>query len=197
MTTATASPETKNSDIEFIRAPYEDLLGTDLFFDDERHELCDTMWPHLEWLRRQTGRDLVIYKHRRTNLFVLAQILNHPRDGGPLILNEIDGLERAPSDLWPYSMAPSAMKQRLRDAREVYAEIAAYEAQKQAEDRQKREDSITERNGYTKHLRGKGMEVDARAYETGATPFAGTAMVGQDKIDEAKEEMKSLAKMTR
>lgn len=157
--------------MEITYDPHEDSCIHFLEMCDD-HEVMPE-WGWLRWLRREMeDPKLFVYRHRRTQRFMLCQWLYTPEETCRPVAQELEGFADGSSNGWPSDlMHPQVLKSRLtpsNDAVERYKKKLRDEEHKK---KSEKEDRAEVRKDMVKRLRSVGLEREAHNVSIGAVPI--------------------------
>lgn len=170
-------------DLKFSPTPEEITYATQgLIWEPEFHESLEES-DMCQALKRKYNRpNLLVYYHRQTCNFVIAEWIYRPWHPGPGLIIEVTAF--TPDD--PPSPAELDMMMRpgTEKAREVRANVWRMRKEKEEIDAE----TAVERQEAVKYLKKKGLEGEAAEMAMGVTPFCGVRE-GGDELAEIKSDL--------
>lgn len=173
--------------IEITYSPYEEAVNTGLVMGKEHKILPESQW--LRHIKRETGRkDLFVYHHAYTGMFVLAHWIYPPWEVDKPVCLELETMDKAPDrGGWiptrfikdrckPVDQEEEMLKKRLRRQAEL-----------RDEERKKRED-VERKYDAVKYLKSKGMEEQAISLQNSKVHYS------KDGESEMAEDLHNFAK---
>lgn len=175
---------TYGMNVEILYSPYEEALNTGLQLGSEHKIMPDGDW--IQHIRRETERkDLFVYHHAYTGMFVLAHWIYPPDEVDQPICLELDTMEKPPDR---GGWIPT-MEVKFR-CRAIDPEQKMIENQLRAnneERRQEREENLGRRTESVESLKRQGKYAEARTLEHANVHYS-------DEDTEIKETLRDAAK---
>ena len=173
--------------IEITFDPKWEAACAGLAMDQDHEVLPDGDW--IRFARRVTGiPELFVYRHRRTENFVLAKWLFRPD-----VCLELEAFPIAPDrGGW---MSAEELKRRCSPVDETVKSMKDQMRKAASERRSMMQDHAHEKMATVKRLKNRGHDRAAHGIETGAQPWVGEAK-GGESYRKTCEMLKNIAKVT-
>jgi hypothetical protein len=175
------------SEIEIVFDPKWEAACAGLAMDQDHELMPDGDW--IRFARRVTGiPDLFMYRHRRTEKFVLAKWLFKPD-----VCLELEVFDVAPDrGGW---MSAEQLKARCVPVHETQKAIADNMRKASSDRKSMMQDHSHEKAQAIKSMRRRGQDREAYMVENGYTPWVGESK-GGESYRQTCEMLKNLAKAT-
>lgn len=157
--------------VEIVRSEYDDAFESFTPMDGS-FAVCGWFY-WLEVLRRRVyrGDRLVVLRHSTTGRFVLSAWVYGPDEAEVPIVQELEGFDRGPHEIWPLLLTPAQMAVRLRRVEEVQEESRRLRMRMQEEKKREAEEREYVRRRAARRLMKEGWKRDAEAMIRGSYPM--------------------------